>query len=183
MRLFIAIELDDSVKALLAEAAMQLARQASSGNFVPRENFHITLVFIGETKRTDEAKAIMRRVASAEAKGPLQLALDGVGSFNSGRKQKSGHTWWVGVEKHPALVRLANLLASELRSAGYDIEKRPLRPHVTLGRSVVTNKPVGVEFPRQSVTATKISLLKSDLSGSRLGKAPVYTRIAAASLP
>ena len=55
MRLFIAIELPKSFRAEVARLQSLLQAQSLSGRFVPLENFHITLHFIGES--TDLAGA------------------------------------------------------------------------------------------------------------------------------
>jgi 2'-5' RNA ligase len=174
MRLFIAIDLPGEAKSLLAEAAASLSRQADSGNFVPKENFHLTLVFIGETKRVNDCIEVMHSVVRLSGSGPLALSLSGIGSF----KSKRGHTWWAGIDDASALGNLANALADGLRSTGLSIEKRSFKPHVTLGRSVVTSRPVSLELPRLSVSIPAVSLMRSDLSGD----CPAYTEVASAAL-
>ena len=174
MRLFIAIDLPSELKSLLAETAASLGRQADAGNFVPEENFHLTLVFIGETRRVNDCIDIFRNVTRLAGTGPLALSLNGIGSF----KARRGHTWWAGIDDSPALSSLAQCLADELRSAGLGIEKRSFKPHITLGRSVITSRPVNLELPRLSFSVPAISLMRSDLSGGH----PVYTELASARL-
>ncbi|MDR1089221.1 MAG: hypothetical protein LBL23_08145 [Coriobacteriales bacterium] len=211
MRLFVAVTFSDEVKDSLAILARELERQASAGRFVPRENFHLTLAFLGTTERFAELEEMLRHTARLELAEPLELCLEGIGSFKAGRKSSrardgraadasarrggmtggktgegragegkardfangTGYTWWVGVAENPGLLRLAGVLSRALREAGFSRERRSFKPHVTLGRAVVTRKPVELILPELSVEVHSLSLMKSDLSAAL----PVYTEI------
>ena len=58
MRLFTAICFDEETKNALF-AARNFAKNFSEGNFSEKENLHLTLVFIGETERTEEIKSAL----------------------------------------------------------------------------------------------------------------------------
>ena len=60
MRLFIAIELPRSFKQELARVQKEVKQMSCGGRFVPQENFHITLHFIGESDDLAGAVAAMR---------------------------------------------------------------------------------------------------------------------------
>ena len=183
MRLFVAVDFPEEVKRALSALSFELVRQADAGRTIPRENFHVTLVFIGETLRVSDVSEAMVDACRAERERitegrmtesdrppaviledhphshePLRVKLHGIGSF----KGHKGYTWWVGLEKSPQLERLANRLAQELRSSGFTIEKRAFMPHVTIGRSVVTSRPVDLELPELTCAATNIALMRSD---------------------
>ena len=48
MRLFIAIQLSDEMKKALVACMHDLKKQGVEGNYVPAQNLHMTLAFIGE---------------------------------------------------------------------------------------------------------------------------------------
>ena len=48
MRLFIGILLPRAVQDSVAESARLLEQHCAAGRFVPRENYHLTLAFLGE---------------------------------------------------------------------------------------------------------------------------------------
>ena len=59
MRLFIAIDLPRSFKAELARIQKEVKGISCGGRFVPQDNFHITLHFIGESDDIAGAAAAM----------------------------------------------------------------------------------------------------------------------------
>ena len=52
MRIFVAAELPQKTKENLARSAEQMKHFAEKGNFVPMQNYHITLHFLGEVAET-----------------------------------------------------------------------------------------------------------------------------------
>ncbi|MDR2106070.1 MAG: RNA 2',3'-cyclic phosphodiesterase [Coriobacteriales bacterium] len=163
MRLFIAIDLPPQVKQELFDLSRTLERQADAGRAIPLENFHLTLVFIGETARLASVTEVMDAVCRARLCEPLRFALSGIGSFKGHR----GHNWWVGVEAAPELEALANSLADGLRAEGFPIERRSFRPHVTIGRNVVTSCPIELHPPTIELASGIVSLMRSDRKNGR----------------
>ena len=53
MRTFIAIELEEETKAQLAEVQAEAEKLCRRGNYTPKENFHLTLHFLGEVQEED----------------------------------------------------------------------------------------------------------------------------------
>ena len=163
MRLFIAIDFPDEIKQELFEVSSELIRQADAGRIVPLENFHITLVFIGESERLQEIKDVMTSVCRSELSDSLRIILNGIGSF----KSHKGYNWWVGIEENVELTRLANRLADELRLIGLSIEKRSFKPHITIARGVFTSRAIDLKLPELQHLASTISLMRSDHKNGR----------------
>lgn len=125
MRLFVAIDLPDDLRDRLDG----LAAGIPGVKWVPAENLHLTLRFIGEV---DPAQAEELDEALAEVRAPaFQLSLAGVDVFERG---KQPHTLYVGVERNPALGHLREKVESALVRAGLEPERRRFSPHITLGR-------------------------------------------------
>ena len=79
MRLFIAILFDDVAVEAISSIRDRLHDEASSGAFVPRENLHLTLEFLGEctaAERYDAAAAI-----DSVPFQPFPINLDHLGRF------------------------------------------------------------------------------------------------------
>ena len=169
MRLFVCIDLPYEAKVELWYLAQRLEHQARRARVVPLENYHLTLLFIGETKRIDEARAAFHKVRPP--KGPIDLIFDGVGSF----RQQRDYTWWVGVKASNELQVLARELAALYRAAGFSIEARSFKPHITLARKVSGKgeRPIELAAPLRTLRAERLSLMHSTNEGDRM----VYTEI------
>ena len=161
MRLFIAIHFSEKIKSTLLQGIRDLRGQAARGNFTRPENLHLTLAFIGETNNVAAVRKAMNKWKFA----PFPLTVAGSGRF--------GDLWWAGVEKNPALFDLAEGLKGSLREEGFDIEKRPFKPHITLARQVEADQPIRRTIPKTTMTVDHMSLMRSDRVGGKL----VYTEI------
>jgi 2'-5' RNA ligase len=123
MRLFVALSLPENVRWQLR----LLCGGLPGTRWVPQENFHITLRFLGEVDGRD-ADYVDASLASIRAPG-FQLKLAGVGHFASGNRVK---TVWAGVEKEPALQHLHDKIESAVVRAGLTPQGQKYTPHVTL---------------------------------------------------
>lgn len=96
--------------------------------WVERENYHITLRFIGDVDGTT-AERFCEALARIRAK-QFSLTLDGVGSFGRGHPRAV----WAGVSQSEPLAALAHAHEQAALAAGLEPEGRNFHPHVTLAR-------------------------------------------------
>jgi RNA 2',3'-cyclic 3'-phosphodiesterase len=170
MRLFVALDLPWELRqrvAMLANAGIPGAK------WVPPENYHITLRFIGETP-TYQAEEIDHALASLKARG-FSLTLSGVGTFDrSGRSM----SLWVGVERNPQLDHLQNKIETALQRIGLEPERRRFAPHVSLARldNASEAKLVGFVQAHNLFRSEPVPIEHFTLFSSLLGKEQsVYT--------
>jgi RNA 2',3'-cyclic 3'-phosphodiesterase len=126
MRLFVGLELPRELRqrvALLSGAGIPGAR------WVPPENYHVTLRFIGEAPRY-VAEEIDHALAGLKAP-PFALMLAGIGTFTKGGRSQS---LWIGVERSEPLQRLQSKIETTLQRCGLEPERRRFQPHLTLAR-------------------------------------------------
>lgn len=132
MRSFIAIEISAEARECLAAFQRELRATGAQVRWVRPEAMHLTLAFLGEVdeKYLDDIRAAM--TLSAEASPPLQLELQGTGTFGSSRSRR---VVWVDIRGDvDGLQKLQTQLAEALRAAGFETEDRKFSPHITLGR-------------------------------------------------
>ncbi|MEN6636288.1 MAG: RNA 2',3'-cyclic phosphodiesterase, partial [Clostridiaceae bacterium] len=91
MRLFIAIPLPPDITRALSASRVALEAHGAVGRFVPRENYHITLHFLGETDALKDITDAMREAVRDIR--PFVLRLRDYGSF----KTDGSHTGFVNV--------------------------------------------------------------------------------------
>ena len=97
--------------------------------WVPSENFHVTLRFIGEVAK-HEAEEVDLALAAIRGK-PFAMSVAGVGTFAKAGRET---TLWAGIERNPALDHLQSKIEISLQRAGFAPERRRFTPHVTLAR-------------------------------------------------
>jgi len=128
MRLFIALDIDADVRTRIAEFAHDMRQLAPDVRWVGPETFHVTLQFLGETKKIAEVQNVLR-----QAKGsPITLTFRDVGFFPT---PKSPRVFWVGIESDENLRELANSIGTALQQLGFDRDKGLFKPHLTLARA------------------------------------------------
>ena len=171
MRTFIAIELGNEVKNVLAAAQEQVAALCRKGNYTPKENFHLTLHFLGEVTTEDVEYLQQAMMETAGMSYPFSLWLDRIGFFPRGREG----ILWAGVEKSDALFRLFRNLETCLGRQGFGREKKGLRPHITLGREVEPYRHFSDVQKKVSLEATEIPVTSISLMESvRMGRKLIY---------
>lgn len=169
MRLFIALDLPWTLKERLAA----LAGGVPGARWVPPENFHLTLRFIGETPAF-QAEEIDLAMSALRARG-FSLSLAGVGVFAKAGRPTS---LWVGVEKNPPLDHLRSKIETALQRIGLEPDRRRFEPHVTLARlkDPVEAKLAAYVQAHNLFRAEPVPVEHFTLFSSRLGKeASVYT--------
>jgi len=100
------------------------------GNFVPLENLHLTLAFLGEC--SGECVSAALAAVSNVAFEPFNVQVESVGRF----KRDGGDVWWAGVRECAPLVDLQRDLTNALVAKGFALEERRFKPHITLARKV-----------------------------------------------
>ena len=125
MRLFVAIDLPDRIK----QAVAGICRGVPGVRWLPPDQLHLTLRFIGETE--DAAIATIRSGLAAITSPAFPLSLREMGCFPSPRRPR---VLWVGLSGGAPLMQLQHDVETALVAAGLPPEERPFSPHITLAR-------------------------------------------------
>lgn len=179
MRLFTAIEFAPHVKASLAAVQTEVKKACVSGNYTHSQNFHLTLVFLGELPAAHVPSLRRAMDDAVRNQTPFTLTADKLGEFSRGGKK----IVWVGL--NGAVRQLHSLysrLESNLIAQGVLSQSQSYSPHITLAREVTTSAPLseihlGTSLPIV-FDAQAISLMESKREQGRL----VYQRVASSPL-
>lgn len=125
MRLFVALSLPDHIK----DALLDLGPGIPGASWVPYDNLHLTLRFLGEVRESEAAD--IDEVLSGISAPAFDLTLRGVNHFGPLHKARSV---WASVERSPALAHLRDKVDAAVVRAGLQPERRKFIPHVTLAR-------------------------------------------------
>ena len=183
IRSFIAVELPDMIREEIAKVQSVLKRAGGDVRWVRPESVHLTLKFLGDVEE-DAVEPLIEAAARAVAPHPvLDLSLKGIGVFPDRRKLR---VVWLGLDGD---IESLKLLQKDVEKAaaefGFDPEKRPFRPHLTLGRvksgrnrvdlldQIDTIQPRIIEFTVRDLVYFKSVLKPSGAEYTVLGRLPL----------
>ena len=131
MRAFFGIPVPDDVKTQLAAAVQRLAPQANEVTWCKRDQFHVTLAYLGEVSPAilPHVTAVAERVCAAQSAFTCEAS--GFGFFGTKRNPK---TLWAGIAPTAEWDVLYERLWAELTKFGFKNKEPAFRPHITLGR-------------------------------------------------
>lgn len=167
-RLFVAIEMPAPVKAIAIETKALLEQELIEAGWVPPGNVHLTLKFLGDSPDERIGQIILRlRLALADRTACLSATT----SFGAFPSEKRARILWLGIEDTPELKKIYNNIESALNELGFDFDKRPFRPHLTLAR---LKRPISVDIglidskinAKQPVSVGAVALFSSRLSSA-----------------
>lgn len=167
MRLFVAINFNDDTRTQLLDLRDELRSCSEYGNFSLPENLHLTLAFLGECdlKQTAAVKAVMDTVVFE----PFEAQVKAVGRF----RRDGGDIWWAGLYASKPLLDLQRVLTDKLITAGFVLDRREYKPHITLGRKVETTA-VPWQIEPFGETVSCIDLMKSERINGKLTYTAIY---------
>ena len=141
MRLFIALNLPDTLRQALWDVTAPLRDLGLPVRWVGPEGMHLTLKFLGEVPGDREAElraALSRAAGGGEGERAVPLAVGGFGVFPDFRRPR---VVWAGIAPEPALELLQHRVEREFGPLEFPPEGRTFRPHLTLGRATREARP------------------------------------------
>lgn len=167
MRLFVAVWPPPPAIAELETVLAAVRASAPQLRWTTREQWHLTLAFLGEVA-DDHMPELQQRLARAAGRHPpLTLRFAGSGRFG-------GRVLFLALDGDvQALKRLAASAGAAARRVGIAVEDRPYRPHLTLARAAAGGadlRPLVARLATIEGQAWRATTL--DLVRSRLGQGP-----------
>jgi RNA 2',3'-cyclic 3'-phosphodiesterase len=132
IRSFIAIPLNPEIISHIEKTHNELKALSADVKWVNPRSIHLTLKFLGNVEERDIEKIAQEIQNGIKGFKPWLTAVKNMGAFPS---LKSPRVVWVGIEDQGGqVVRLQNQVETEMSNLGFEEEKRPFAPHLTLGR-------------------------------------------------
>ena len=129
MRLFVALDIDESIRGRIARFLDGVREFAPDARWVRTESLHVTLKFIGE--RSEEDGETVKQALAAIAAETFELNFRGYGFFPGARAPR---VFWVGVEGGSKLTSLAAIVDKTLARLDIPKEQHAFNAHLTLAR-------------------------------------------------
>ena len=174
MRIFYAVKFADYVKQALADSLTEIQKHTLRGNFTAKDNFHITLVFVGECEANK--LDLLKNVADETVKkldlsalfktSPIKATIDGLATF----ARPGEELLWAGVRTNPddILSKINKAILDELLNCGIRVKEDHSKfiPHVTIARKVefwrISSKDIRqIKFSPVNFTVNSITLMES----------------------
>jgi 2'-5' RNA ligase len=145
MRLFLAVEIPDSIRTELRGLQERLKSVWPGWRWVRPEGIHLTLRFLGEVSADRDVLSREAWKRAAALSEPFVLRLGGIGRFPRGGRPR---VLWIGIEElggGTQLEELAEGLEAAARESGFEPSMRSFRAHLTLARAGRGERPAWQE--------------------------------------
>jgi 2'-5' RNA ligase len=131
LRCFLAVPLPSPLKQSVGKMMRGLREAGADVKWVPEQNLHITLKFLGATdeEKIEEITGALRKKISPRP--AFYITIGGVGRFPGGRHPR---VIWVGIQEYGPLEYIYSDIEDVMKKIGYPPEDRPFSPHLTIGR-------------------------------------------------
>lgn len=188
LRTFIAIEIPKNIHDAIDEqtAGLKAALGPSLVRWVPVENIHLTMKFLGDISPTNVELLAQMLTQEASQLQAFEIQFEGLGAFPNQRRPR---VLWIGIQAPAGLETLQHGIEAATTRLGYPAEARPFSPHLTIGRVKQNVGGEGMQSIRSALQAARVgelgraqvknlTLFKSELKPT----GAVYTRLHAAPL-
>jgi 2'-5' RNA ligase len=129
MRLFVALDIDDSIRGRIARFLDGVCEFAPDARWARPESLHVTLKFIGEQAGEDVVK--IKQVLETIAAEQFEVNFRGYGFFPGASAPR---VFWIGVDGGTRLASLAASVDDTLAQFGIPKEEHAFNAHLTLAR-------------------------------------------------
>jgi RNA 2',3'-cyclic 3'-phosphodiesterase len=134
---FFAIKIPEETKLMMKKNSEKLKELFPFNRWVHHEDLHITLAFLGNASSENLSLAVENvHRELREAKG-FFLEMNKLGTFG---KVESPRIFWVDTKDSIELQMIRKKVFSACLEAGFQLETRPFKSHVTLARKWTGNQ-------------------------------------------
>jgi len=182
-RLFIAMAAPEAVRVEIEKARAEMCRALREARitWTRREQFHMTLKFLGDIEASRLGQLAVALRGACRGFGALDLRAEGVGCFPDLRRPR---VIWVGVrEEREQLIKLVRAVGNAVADFTMETREERFAGHVTLGRVKDLQRPESEELARTVNPITQrsfgqwradtIEIMRSELSP----QGPRYTEL------
>jgi RNA 2',3'-cyclic 3'-phosphodiesterase len=132
IRSFLAFELSLDIKKKIEIISDEIKKSNLPVRWIKPENIHITLIFLGDIEENVIGDIKEKVEKARDKKISYKVRLEGLGVFPNIKRPR---VIWVGLGGDiDRLSDLRDTIQSGLNGLGFVPERRPFKPHLTIGR-------------------------------------------------
>ena len=132
MRLFVAIELSEAVRKALSDTQAALKRVSQDVKWIPPEQLHLTVKFLGDVADVDVAEVSKAMTKATAAAQPFAMQTGECGCFPERGAVRIVWTKAMDVSGH--LAGCVAAVEAQIEPLGFTREDRTFAAHITIGR-------------------------------------------------
>lgn len=174
---FFAVRLPDDAKEKLKLKCEAAAGMLEFQKWVHYQDYHITLAFLGNAGK-DQLQHATRLVRKAlEEEEAFSLSTSRFGVFG---KPDQPRIFWSDTAAQPRLAEVRKKVFDACKEAGFQLETRPFKPHITLARKWAGSSPFEPDLlGNESVLTETISFPAAEvvLYQTHMDRSPKYEAI------
>lgn len=140
---FFAVKLPDEIKLRMKEHLEKLKSDIPFSRWVHYQDLHITLAFIGFAPTEKLERATDYVTSAIKGFKSIKLSIHRLGCFGN---VHSPRVFWADTQASEELNHLRQEVFSACERAGFQLETRPFRPHITLARKWAGGEPFNGEW-------------------------------------
>lgn len=173
MRAFVALELESDLRARLAQSLEGLRPSIPGVRLLSADGVHLTLRFLGPSRGAQLEEIKTALAAAAAHSAPFAANVGGLGMFP---ERGAPRVLWLGLRTAPELGPLQAACERAARAAAFEPERRPFRPHLTVGRfRERVPRPSLPALELGETTLRKLVLFESELRPEGARHTPLAT--------
>jgi len=175
---FFAMTLPDEVKQHLLKMSERLKGICPFKSWVHHKDYHITLAFLGNAKQEQLKDAVTHVNETLKNFNAFSLQLNQAGIFG---RPASPRILWVNTLESSSLLDLRERVFTACEKAGFELETRPFKPHITMARKWVgeenfhlptVEEKLGTLLPGSVFLAAEAALYRTHLN-----RTPKYEKV------
>ncbi|WP_083413107.1 RNA 2',3'-cyclic phosphodiesterase [Bacillus massilinigeriensis] len=168
---FYALALPAEVKEEIGRRMEIMQSSLPFKKWVYPEDTHITLAFLGHAENVMLNASLEMAEARLSGFAAFPMEINVIGTFGS-------RVFWAGLKHEEMLGKIRDTVYHICCEAGFQLEKRPFSPHITLARNWEGKEPLStIQLMENDLFAQeplKFEAKKVVLYKTRVGKVPKY---------
>lgn len=132
LRTFIAVDIPPAIQKTI-QYKIEMLRKAigNSIRWVPVQNIHLTLKFLGDVSQNDVDKLTQMLRTESDTLASFDITIGGLGSFPNSKRAR---VVFIRTQAPAELDALQRGIESATTRLGFEADTRPFSPHLTVGR-------------------------------------------------
>lgn len=135
---FFAVKIPQETKLIIKENSERLKEILPFSRWVHHEDLHITLAFLGNAPLEKLSRAMEEVQGTLSGSKGFILEINKLGIFG---KLDSPRIFWADTKESNDLHMVRKKVFTACLDAGFQLETRPFKPHITLARKWTGDKP------------------------------------------